>query len=141
MSTATPTPELPVFDLRCRDAEWIDHPATLDEFAAPAPLADPYAGVAELLIADMVARAQTELGELLAGRVLLSASQCFSLRRGCGRGSEENLRISLRGLGGGADREGAEGIRRLAAARRDENSARNGGDLIRAIRGGRSPRR
>jgi hypothetical protein len=84
MSTPTPTPELPVFDqaasspsfdLRCRDAEWIDHPATVEEFAAPAPLADPYAGVAELLIADMVARAQTELGELLAGRVLLSCER------------------------------------------------------------------
>ena len=75
MSMFTPTPELPAFDLRCRDAEWIDRSATLDEFTRPAPLADPYAGVAELLIADMVARAQTELVELLDGRVLLSCER------------------------------------------------------------------
>ena len=34
----TPTPELPALDLRCRDAEWIDRPETLAEFAAPAPV-------------------------------------------------------------------------------------------------------
>lgn len=68
---SAPTTE-PVFNLRCRDAEWIDRPATLDEFARPASVQDRHRSLAELLIADMVARAQTEIAELLAGRVLLS---------------------------------------------------------------------
>lgn len=59
------------FDLRCRDAEWIDRPATLDEFSRPAGAADRHAALADLLIADMIARAQTEIAELLAGRVLI----------------------------------------------------------------------
>jgi hypothetical protein len=63
---------MPVFDLRCRDAEWIDRPATLDEFACPAAAPDPYGALAELLIADMIARSQTEIAKLLEGRVLLS---------------------------------------------------------------------
>ncbi|HVH99003.1 MAG TPA: hypothetical protein VM869_09845 [Enhygromyxa sp.] len=66
------TPDLPVLDLRCRDAEWIDRPATLHEFARPAAPPDPFAALAELLIADMVARTQTEIAKLLDGRVLLT---------------------------------------------------------------------
>lgn len=66
------TPDLPVLELRCRDAEWIDRPATLHEFARPAAPPDPFAALAELLIADMVARTQTEIAALLEGRVLLS---------------------------------------------------------------------
>jgi hypothetical protein len=66
------TPAMPTFELRCRDAEWIDRPATLDEFARPVAAADPHRALSELLIADMVARAQTEIAQLLAGRVLLS---------------------------------------------------------------------
>lgn len=62
----------PSFDLRCRDAEWLDRSATLEEFGRPGPAADPHAPVAELLIADMLARAHTEIAELLTGRVLLS---------------------------------------------------------------------
>jgi hypothetical protein len=72
MTTETPSDLRCAFDLRCRDAEWIDRPETLDEFTRPAPVERPYAGLAELLIADMIARAQTEIAELLAGRVLLS---------------------------------------------------------------------
>jgi hypothetical protein len=63
---------MPVLDLRCRDAEWIDRPAILDEFARPAAPPDPYGALAELLIADMIARSQTEIAKLLEGRVLLS---------------------------------------------------------------------
>lgn len=66
------TPALPVLDLRCRDAEWIDRPATLEEFARPPATPDPYGALAELLIADMIARSQTEIAALLEGRVLLS---------------------------------------------------------------------
>jgi hypothetical protein len=74
------TPDfLPSFELRCRDAEWIDRPATLAEFARPTT-ADPHKPLADLLIADMVARAQTEIAQLLEGRVLLSVENArFSI--------------------------------------------------------------
>jgi hypothetical protein len=71
MSTPAISTE-PVLNLRCRDAEWLDRPATLDEFTRPAPARDPHAALAELLIADMIARAQTEIAALLDGRVLIS---------------------------------------------------------------------
>ncbi|HLT39520.1 MAG TPA: hypothetical protein VK034_24720, partial [Enhygromyxa sp.] len=62
----------PAFDLRCRDAEWIDRPTTLDEFSRPAAVGDRYRALTELLFADMIARTQTEIARLLEGRVLLS---------------------------------------------------------------------
>ncbi|MFO7566909.1 MAG: hypothetical protein R6X02_29970 [Enhygromyxa sp.] len=62
----------PALDLRCRDAEWIDRPATVAEFQSAAPALDRHGALAELLIADMVARSHTEIARLLAGRVLLS---------------------------------------------------------------------
>lgn len=62
---------MPALVLRLRDAEWIDHPATVDEFARPTASPDPHRAVAELLIADMVARTHTEIAQLLDGRLLI----------------------------------------------------------------------
>jgi hypothetical protein len=65
---------LPAFDLRCRDAEWVDRSETLLEFARPAPMtpAQRYAGLSEILVADTIARAHLEIDSLAAGRVILS---------------------------------------------------------------------
>lgn len=74
MHADTPTLEPAAFVLRCRDGEWIDRPATLDEFARPAPLPSQarHAGLSEVLIADAIARAHYEIGSLAGGRVIVS---------------------------------------------------------------------
>lgn len=73
MNSMTPTP-MPALDLRCREAEWIDRPATISDFDCPAPTtpAQRYAGLAEVLVADAIARGHYEISELAGGRVILS---------------------------------------------------------------------
>jgi hypothetical protein len=73
MNSITPT-LLPALDLRCREAEWIDRPATITDFdhAAPRSAAQRYAGLAEILVADAIARSHYEISELAGGRVILS---------------------------------------------------------------------
>jgi len=78
MPSSDPSPEL-VFDLRCRDAEWLDRPAVLDDFARPAPTPDPYGPLAELLAADLFARAYYKVAALAEGRAVIS---CETARYG-----------------------------------------------------------
>jgi hypothetical protein len=73
MHTLDVVPE-PVLQLRRRDAEWVDRPATLDEFTRPAPseARDRHAALTELLVGDLLARAHYEIESLAAGRLTLS---------------------------------------------------------------------
>jgi hypothetical protein len=73
MQPPTVSPE-PAFQLRCRDGEWIDRDETLAEFAkpaAPTPMQQ-YAGLAEVLVADEIARAHFEIEALAEQRVILT---------------------------------------------------------------------
>lgn len=101
----TPSPSPAAFDLRCRDAEWIDRPQTLDDFsrAAPLPMSVRYGGLGEALVADMVARSNYEIEDLARGRTILS---CQMPRYGIPLGvrdldrpptQEWNMREELRG--------------------------------------------
>jgi hypothetical protein len=80
MNSTMPTP-MPALDLRCREAEWIDRPATITDFDRPAPRtpAQRYAGLAEILVADAIARSHYEISELAGDRVILS---CETPRHG-----------------------------------------------------------
>jgi hypothetical protein len=66
---------LSAFELRCRDAEWLDRPETLVEFSESAPAktsAQRYAGLSELLIADAIARSHLEIRSLVGQRLILT---------------------------------------------------------------------
>jgi hypothetical protein len=72
---ATPLPALPAFELRCREAEWLDRPETLVEFSdtpPPKTVAQRYAGLSEVLISDAIARAQLEIRSLAGQRLILT---------------------------------------------------------------------
>ncbi|PRP92527.1 hypothetical protein ENSA5_48490 [Enhygromyxa salina] len=73
MNSHTPTPT-PALDLRCREAEWVDRPATISEFGRPAPAStvSRFSGLAEVLVADAIARRHYEIDELAGGRVILT---------------------------------------------------------------------
>ncbi|MCA9685596.1 MAG: hypothetical protein KC457_25685 [Myxococcales bacterium] len=79
----TCTPNAPgglSLDLRCREAEWLDRPETLGEFARLAPSRDEghrQAALVEVLVADVVARALFDVDAQRFGRPLLS---CDSAR-------------------------------------------------------------
>jgi hypothetical protein len=71
------TPPLAAFELRCREAEWLDRPETLVEFAAPVdaaptPTAQRYAGLSEVLIADAIARSHLDIRSLAGERLILT---------------------------------------------------------------------
>jgi hypothetical protein len=70
-------PDLPALELRCREAEWIDRPETLVEFSkstrhTPMTVAQRYAAVSEVLVADAFARAHFELQSVKGHRVVLT---------------------------------------------------------------------
>jgi hypothetical protein len=70
-----PSPALPAFELRCREAEWLDRPETLVEFSdasQPKTIAQRYAGLSEVLISDALARAQLEIRSLAGQQLILT---------------------------------------------------------------------
>lgn len=77
-TSATPSlPSLPAFELRCRDAEWLDRPETLVDFGrapkrAPRTLAQRYGGLSEVMIADAIARAHLQIRSLAGDRVIVT---------------------------------------------------------------------
>lgn len=73
MNSTTLTP-MPALNLRCREAEWLDHPATIADFDRPAvvPAAHRYASLAEILVADAIARSHYEIAQVAGDRVILS---------------------------------------------------------------------
>nr|AYM52717.1 hypothetical protein [Pseudenhygromyxa salsuginis] len=72
------TAALQSFDLRCRDAEWVDDPRTVSEtlhaFSRPAelPPLQRHAALSEVLLADLVARQHMGLSALARERPILS---------------------------------------------------------------------
>jgi hypothetical protein len=74
LSRATTPPPLAAFELRCRDAEWLDRPETLVEFSevAPTTTAQRYAGLSEVLVADAIARSHLDIRSLAGERVILT---------------------------------------------------------------------
>lgn len=73
-ASATTPPPLAAFELRCRDAEWLDRPETLVEFTTigPATTEQRYAGLSEVLVADAIARAHLDIRSLAGERVILT---------------------------------------------------------------------
>lgn len=63
---------LPEFTLRCRDAQWLDQPPVVAEFNRSAPPLDRYAPLAELLAADLFARAHYKISSFAEGRMIIS---------------------------------------------------------------------
>lgn len=74
--TTPPTtlPPLAAFELRCREAEWLDRAQTLVEFSeiAPTTTAQRYAGLSEVLVADAIARSHLDIRSLAGERVILT---------------------------------------------------------------------
>jgi hypothetical protein len=73
-SATTHLPPLAAFELRCREAEWLDRPETLVEFAqtAPTSTAQRYAGLSEVLVADAIARSHLDIRSLAGDRLILT---------------------------------------------------------------------
>lgn len=70
--TEPTTPQLRALDLRCRDAEWIDRRATLDEFERPCPTRPgDNPSLVELLLTEAVARAHFGLDRLGNGQPIV----------------------------------------------------------------------
>lgn len=71
---ATTLPPLAAFELRCREAEWLDRSETLVEFSqlAPTSTAQRYAGLSEVLVADAIARSHLDIRSLAGERVILT---------------------------------------------------------------------
>lgn len=74
VSPTTTPPALAAFELRCREAEWLDRPETLVEFAeiAPTTTAQRYAGLSEVLVADAIARSHLGIRSLTGQRLILT---------------------------------------------------------------------
>jgi hypothetical protein len=123
---STTLPPMPALDLRCREAEWVDRPATITDFnrAAVMPAAHRYASLAEVLVADAIARSHYEITQLAGDRVILS---CETPRHGIPLGVQAldrpptrdwNMREHLTGelldagLGGRLERSLATQVRR-----------------------------
>jgi hypothetical protein len=70
----TTLPPLAAFELRCREAEWLDRPETLVEFTgvAPTTTAQRYAGLSEVLVADAIARSHLDIRSLAGERLILT---------------------------------------------------------------------
>jgi hypothetical protein len=73
-ATTTTTSPVAAFELRCREAEWLDRPETLVELtkSAPTTTAQRYAGLSEVLVADAIARSHLDIRSLAGDRVILT---------------------------------------------------------------------
>ncbi len=108
LATSSPQPPLDVLTLRCRDAEWLDRPATVGAFRRALPRNDTrlsrhkFAPLVEVLTADAIARIHFGLQREVHGHSFLSCETArFEIPRAeprlDARVSDWHIRAELQG--------------------------------------------